>query len=160
MPGRLELMMTADHVRLDALLARADADPHAIDAEAFDAFRRGLLRHIAMEEKVLLPMARAARGGEPLEIAKRLREDHGRIAKLLVPSPSHVGCDALRALLAEHNALEEGADALYATCDELAGTNVDAWVARLVAQPEVPPAPHYDGPPHPVRRKSAEGDAP
>ncbi len=59
MPGRLELMMTADHVRLDALLARADADPHAIDEEAFDASGRGLLRHIAME-KVLLPMARRA----------------------------------------------------------------------------------------------------
>ena len=48
----------------------------ALDFEAYDLFRRGLLRHIAMEEKVLLPEARRLRGGSPLAIAVRLRADH------------------------------------------------------------------------------------
>ncbi len=158
MAERIEAFLTEDHARLDALLGRADADPNAIDAAAFDAFRRGLLRHIAMEEKVLLPLARAAQGDQPLAIAKRLREDHGKIAKLLVPSPTHAGCAALRAVLAAHNALEEGAGALYATCDALAAGDVDTWLARLSAQPAVPPAPHYDGPAHTVRRRTAGGE--
>jgi hypothetical protein len=71
----LRQVLERDHVRLDDLLTRADAAPPSIDREAYDAFRAGLLRHIAMEEKVLLPEARRLRGGEPLEVAKQLRAD-------------------------------------------------------------------------------------
>jgi hypothetical protein len=145
MPGAIEIFMTADHVRLDELLARADRADGAIDAEVYARFRQGLLRHIAMEEKVLLPFARANRG-EPLAIAKALRSDHGELASLLVPSPTRALCDRLRAKLAEHNALEEGEGGLYAQCDALAGSDAEGVVARLRAQPNVPTAPHYDGP--------------
>lgn len=146
MIGPIEKFMTADHVQLDELLSRACADEQTIDAEAFAAFRKGILRHIAMEEKVLLPYARARRGGEPLEIARQLRKDHGEIASLLVPTPTHALCDKIRAVLARHNPLEEGKGGLYATVDALAGDEADTLVQRLRAQPEVPVAPHYDGP--------------
>ncbi|MBZ0119582.1 MAG: hypothetical protein K8H88_21505, partial [Sandaracinaceae bacterium] len=59
--------LIADHARLHALLQRALAS--GFDPEPFAEFRAGLLRHIGIEEKVLLVAARRARGGEPIERA-------------------------------------------------------------------------------------------
>jgi hypothetical protein len=146
MPGPIETFLTADHARIDTLLVKAERADGTIDAEVYADFRKKLLRHIAMEEKVLLRYAREKRGGVPLPIAPDLRKDHGQIAALLVPSPTHDLCDQLRAALARHNAIEEGTSGLYATCDALAGNDAEKVVARLEAQPEVPVAPHYDGP--------------
>ncbi len=42
-------------------LRRALALAGEVDREPFDAFRAGLLRHIGIEEKILLPAAREAR---------------------------------------------------------------------------------------------------
>lgn len=137
MIGAIEAFMTADHARLDNLLGGAEHQDGTIDAPTFAAFRGGLLRHIAMEEKILIPFARLKRGGEPLPVASALRIDHGRIAKLLVPTPDRGVCDALRAALAAHNPLEEGPDGLYAACDALVGDEAEACalVAKLRAQP-------------------------
>lgn len=146
MIGAIETFMTADHVRLDELLRRSERADGTIDPAIHAEFREGLLRHIGMEEKVLLPYARDKRGGEPLPVAKALRVDHGRIAKLLVPTPTRALCDELRAVLVRHNPLEEGAEGLYAICDVLAGDEAPAVVARLKEQPVVPVARHYDGP--------------
>lgn len=144
--GPVEAFMTEDHVRLDGLLRQSLLGGGRIDPASYGAFREGLLRHIGMEEKVLLPFAKAKRGGEPLSVARDLRRDHGLIAKLLVPTPDTALVDELVALLDRHNALEEGPGALYALCDALAGDEGEALVARLRAQPSVPVAPHYDGP--------------
>jgi hypothetical protein len=145
-PGPIESFLTEDHARLDGLLARAERAGGTIDVAIYAEFRQGLLRHIAMEEKILLPYAKSKRGGEPLPIAAKLRKDHGEIAALLVPSPTPTLCTKLRAVLARHNPDEEGPEGLYATCDVVAGSEAAHVVERLEAQPEVPMAPHYDGP--------------
>jgi hypothetical protein len=144
--GPIELFLTVDHVRIDELLAKADPGDGTIQVEAYSTFRQTLLRHIAMEEKVLLPYVRAERGGLPLPIAAALRKDHGQIAALLVPSPTRAICAELRAIFVRHNPLEEGSEGLYATCDALADGEAEQVVERLKAQPQVPMAPHYDGP--------------
>jgi hypothetical protein len=149
--GRIERFMVADHAELDHGLAMAERADGTIEEPMYTWFRHGLLRHIAMEEKVLLPYARARRGGEALPVAFQLRRDHGEIAKLLVRSPSIALLARLREILGRHNALEEGPGGLYATCDELAGEEAPSIVERLRAQPRVPLAPYYDGPPHRVR---------
>ncbi len=146
MIGPIEEWMTKDHVRLDELLKASLRADGTIDPVPYAAFREGLLRHIGMEEKVLLPMAKEKRGGEPLPVAAALRRDHGLIAKLLVPTPDRALVDELCATLARHNELEEGPAALYATCDALAGDDAGAVLERLRAQPKVPVAKHYDGP--------------
>jgi hypothetical protein len=146
MAGPIETFLTADHARLDALLARAELPDGTIDPESYAEFRQGILRHIAMEEKILLAYARSKRGGEHLPIPSALRRDHGEIARLLVPSPTPHLCAQLRAVLARHNPLEEGTEGLYAACDALAAGESDDVVARLKAQPNVPMAPHHDGP--------------
>jgi hypothetical protein len=144
--GTITRLLTADHERLDALLRRAFATPGTIDHEAYAAFRKGLLRHIGMEEKILLPSAERARGGEPLPCAPRLRLDHGALAALLVPSPTAAIGDAIRAILERHNALEEGPDGAYEACERLAGPGAEALLAALSAAPEVPVNRHTDSP--------------
>ena len=143
--GTIEAFMSADHSRLDALLNDAVANED-VDAATYEQFRAGLLRHIGMEEKILLPFAKQKRGGEPLAIARALRADHGTIAKLLVPTPTRALCEELRRELVRHNALEEGEQGLYAICDALAGSDSELVVSSLRAAPAVPTAKHYDGP--------------
>jgi len=92
-----------DHARLRSLLGAA-----ASDAEAYLGFREGLLRHIGMEEKILLPAAALAAGGVPLPVARLLRADHSAIAAMLVPPPTPALLRRLAALLTVHDALEEG----------------------------------------------------
>jgi hypothetical protein len=142
----LHELLQHDHARLDVLLRRIMASPHAIDIDAYESFRAGLLRHIAMEEKVLLPEARRLRDGEPLQVGAQLRADHAALASLLVPTPTHELIGTIQRVLAEHNALEEGPGGLYDVCERLAGAEVDGLVTRLRATPEVPLARHFDGP--------------
>lgn len=114
-----------------------------IDQTAYDGFRAGLLRHIGMEEKILLPAAQRL-GGKPLPIAHALRLDHGALASLLMPTPTPKIIIALRAILTRHNRLEEGPDGLYERCERLAGPEAGALLERLNAAPQVHVMPHSD----------------
>jgi hypothetical protein len=133
--GPIEAYMQADHQRLDALR----------QAGAWWEFRGGLLRHIGLEEKILLPDARR-RSGAPLQEAARLREDHGLLATLLVPPFSPEIGAAIDRLLLPHNAVEEGPGGVYARCDALAGADAEAVAARLRSAPQTPQRPHQEGP--------------
>jgi hypothetical protein len=146
MPGRIYRVLADDHARLDGLLRRAMTGAGAIDRAAYAEFRAGLLKHIGMEEKILLPAAQRLRGGEPLALAAKIRLDHGPLAALLVPTPTPAIVAALRTILGAHNPLEEGPGGLYDCCERLAGAEGEALLAQLQAAPEVPPAPHADGP--------------
>jgi len=134
--GPIAKFLHDDHRRLEALLNRGD----------YEEFREGLLRHIAMEEKVLLPAAKRYNGGEPLSVAAQLRLDHSAIAALLVPTPTPAILQQLREILTLHNPLEEGERGLYAECERLAGAEIDALVEKLGAVPKVKVAKHFDGP--------------
>lgn len=135
-----------DHRRLDALLKRAIADPEHIDAEAYAQFRAGLLKHIGMEEKVLLPAAQKRRGGEPLPVARRLRLDHGALAALLVPSPSARVVAAIRTILNAHNPIEENPGGMYDQCEEIAESEADEILRRVQKYADVKVLPHVDSP--------------
>lgn len=138
--------LARDHVRLRSLLDQATSDPAHIDLAAYDEFRAGLLRHIAMEEKVLFRDARERRKGEPLPVTKQLHADHAAIASLLVPPPTHALLFAIRDILVEHDPLEEGPDGLYAQCERLAGADIEDVLARMHAIPPVRVAHNVDEP--------------
>jgi hypothetical protein len=143
MIGPIERFMTEDHIRIDGLMRRATAGAE-IDVAAFEDFREALLRHIGMEEKILVPLLRDR--GTPFEHATRLRREHGEIARLLVPTPTRELCDRVCEMLARHNPIEEGPRGLYSACDEAARDAAGDVIERLRAAPRVPLARHYDGP--------------
>ena len=138
--------LVEDHRRLEALLQSAVAYAGSVDQRAYDQFRAGLLRHIGMEEKILLPAAQRLRGGEPLPIASKLRLDHGAIASLLMPPPTAAIIATIRAVLKVHNTIEEGPGGLYETCDDLAGSEAAELLAKLQAAPELTVLPCSDSP--------------
>ena len=138
--------LVEDHRRLDGLLQTAVAHPVAVDDRDYAQFRAGLLRHIGMEEKILLPAVQRRRGGEPLPLAAKLRLDHGALASLLMPTPTAAILATIRGILVSHNLLEEGAAGLYETCAALAGSEGEPTLAALRAAPEVTVMPYNDSP--------------
>lgn len=142
--GSIARFLAEDHRRLDGLLHSAVADIGQVDHAAYDRFRTGLLRHIGMEEKILLPAAQESRGGQPLPIAAKLRLDHGAIASLLMPTPTATVIEMLREILANHNEIEEGPDGLYETCDTSVGAEAGEILARLQSAPVVNVMPYSD----------------
>jgi hypothetical protein len=142
-PGPIGSFLTDDHARLDELMRCALRDPDTLDVAAFAEFRAGLLRHIAMEEKVLLPEVRA-RSGKPYPQARRLRADHAALAVLMVPPPTRELLAQIRGVLSEHNPLEEGPGGLYELAEQLVGDQYEVVLERLRATPAVRLAAHVD----------------
>jgi hypothetical protein len=144
MHGPVTEYLALDHQRLDHLLTESTEGAGAIDVELFQLFRKGLLRHIGMEEKILFPAARRVLGA-PVPGTERLRADHSRIVALLVPTPTPQIVDELKSILVTHDAAEEGPDGVYAQCERLLSTESDAILSLLRNAPEVPVRPHFDG---------------
>lgn len=135
--------LEADHRVLESLLRRAD-EGGRLDLEAFEAMRARLLRHIGIEEKLVLATVREVRG-MPIARARQLRVEHGAIAALLVPTPDVALVRELRSLLHAHDAVEEGPEGIYAECEQILGERAGELIERARAFPEVPPARHFDG---------------
>ena len=112
--------------------------------QSYDEFRRGLLRHISIEERVLFPELRKHRGATALE--NKLHRDHAVLAALLVPPPSPVEVCQIASILLVHNELEERAGGLYEMIEALAGPELSVLMERVHAIPAVPVAPHADTP--------------
>jgi iron-sulfur cluster repair protein YtfE (RIC family) len=87
MSASLYEFLADDHDRLDALLERSVATHGLIEVAAYSEFRKGLLRHISIEEKIVFPAIARWQGGKTSALAERLHVDHGVIVSLLAPSP-------------------------------------------------------------------------
>ena len=148
MPADLHDFLTRDHERLDALLT---ACVRTGDPVAYDAFRRGLLRHIAIEERVLFPLLKAERG--PTALQDQLHRDHAALTSLLVPPPTQVELQQIISILESHNVLEEEQGGLYEIIEQLSGDALAELMARVHAMPEVPVLPNVD---KPIVRSSIE----
>lgn len=140
--GELHEFLSRDHERLDALLTAAVRPDGTIDHESYVAFRGGLLWHIAVEERLLMPAVRKHRSDS--EVEKQLHRDHAALAGLLVPPPSAAGIATMRAILEAHNPLEEGSGGFYEVVEELTGEEISALMERVRALPPIPLAPHFD----------------
>ena len=145
MPGVLYQYLSADHEMLDGLLARAAASS-IIDIEAYSEFRKRLLRHISIEEKIVLPAIAKWQAGRKAVIADRLRLDHSAIASLLVPPPSASIIATLRSIFSVHNPLEEDEGGLYDLFEKLAGPETEEMLRRLQSAPPVAVLPHNENP--------------
>jgi len=135
-----------DHDRLDAIeraaFAARDRGDSAEAIRLFDAFSRGLDRHIAFEETLLFPAFEEATGhpagAGPTEV---MREEHRIIRRLLAEIAAELRdaaaspVDRRRSLtwvLGEHNAKEE--EILYPMTDAALGPEgADRLVAEIQA---------------------------
>jgi len=138
MPGSLYQYLAHDHDRLDTLLRQAVVNAGAVEPGPYQEFRKGLLRHISIEEKIVFPTIARLQGGRPAPIAARLRLDHGAIVSLLVPVPSASIIKTLQLILSVHNPLEEQTDGVYQLFDSLAGSDSARLLDELESAPEVP----------------------
>ncbi len=132
--------MTREHVCLDNLLVNVSATEVAV----YQEFRKSLLGHISIEEKILLPAVQRIRDGTPLPLAGRLRMDHGALAALMMLPPSASTVRAIRTVLAAHNPLEEGSGGVYQQCDEIAAPEIANLLDLCKATPTVPVSPWAD----------------
>ena len=146
MPGDVYRFLAKDHRRLEQLLDRATLGTAQIEPKSYLEFREGLLRHISMEEKILLPAAQAVRGGKALPLAANLRLDHGALAALLVLTPTPAIAAAIRAILKAHNPKEEGPGGVYTECENLQGFDSEQILTRLQAARAVAVADYVDSP--------------
>jgi hypothetical protein len=138
MQGPIHKFMADDHDRLDELFRKAAADPDSVNMDDYAKFRSGLLRHIRMEETVLLPAAQRLQGGRPIAVAERIRMDHGALTALMVPPPDGSILNTIASILQVHNALEEQEGGMYQVCERLAGKEAQSLLGRLRSVPEVP----------------------
>ena len=146
MAGPVYRFLAHDHKRLDDLLNRAVADPEKLDVEAYAEFRSGLLKHISIEEKILLPAAQRYRGGTPLPIASKIHLDHGALVALMVPPPTTVLVSTIRSILTAHNKLEEEVEGLYEVSESTIGKDADELLAMMQSAADVPVLPHNADP--------------
>jgi len=146
MDGVLYQYLSNDHDRLDDLLERATAKPGVIDSKTYADFRKRLLRHISIEEKIVLPAIARWRGGQKAAFADRLHLDHGAIVALMVPPPSPSIILTLKSVFAVHNPLEENSGGLYDIFETLAGAETETMLEELKAAPAVPVLPHNPKP--------------
>ena len=146
MGGILYRYLSGDHDRLDELLQRTVATPGVVDMQSYGGFRKGLLRHIAMEEKIVVPEIARLQGGRQPAVAERIHLDHGALVALLVPPPSASIVATIRSILQVHNALEEREGGLYQLLEQLVGPGADTVLKTLTSLPEVPVLPHNERP--------------
>ena len=146
MNGPLYKFFVGDHRRLEKLLNRATASAPEYDMDFYGEFRSGLLKHIKMEENVIIPAAQKVRDDKPLAIASKLKLDHGALAALLVSPPTLTTIRALRAILSDHNRSEENQGGLYDLCERLAGEQIEELMKKVEEVPEEPVLPLNNGP--------------
>ncbi len=144
MAAQIYEYLSDDHARLDALLDSSIRANGTIDAEIYDELRRGLLRHIAIEEKILLPEIRRRRGSTAVE--QQIHLDHAALASLLVPPPTTVEVETIRSILELHNPLEENPGGLYEVFEELTVGELGEMMERVMAIGQVPLSPQADTP--------------
>jgi hypothetical protein len=145
-PHRIYEVMAAEHLRLEALLDHMESRKQETNAETYQIFRETLLRHIRIEERVLLPIAKERNDGTPLALAARLRLDHGAFAAMLMLPPTPRVLAAVRAILRVHNPLEDGPGGVYERCDELMGPDRPELLLKIQNVQKVPVSPYIDSP--------------
>jgi hypothetical protein len=146
MPGILYQYLADDHKRLDGLLQRATVKQDAINMESYGEFRMGLLRHIGIEENIILPAIAKLQSGRRAALVQRLNLDHDALIALLIPPPSPSIVLTIKSILKVHNAHEEQEDGLYQLFEQLSGPDTENILELIKAAPEVPVLTHSGKP--------------
>ncbi len=145
MPSRLIEQLTRDHVAIPRMLDRCLLPSGAVDLRRFDEFRRFALRHVMIEERVLMPLLERRLGRAPA-FQNAMRKDHEAIAALCVPTPDPEWIGDLRELMTYHNQVEEQPGGFYALFDQHLAAEEKAVEAAFAALPALVLPPLQRGP--------------
>jgi len=137
---------TKDHHRLESLLKKASEQPGEIKMEYYHPFRKGLLRHIKMEEKVLFPAAKKVNPAVMEKLTPQYRLEHGALTALMVPPPDLSVIKAIRFVLEKHDYAEEKPGGLYDVCEALTSGQTQELLDQLENMQEVPVHPPNPAP--------------
>lgn len=133
MRGPIHAYMARDDERVGSELLRAEQNGR-VNRPAYERFRLGLLRHIALEFRVLIPLARRTPGGA-IPRLDRIFADHALFMSLVALPPTRDGILRLREQLAVHDLVKQRTGGLYDACDRLLATRSGEVIARLRAMP-------------------------
>ncbi|HMZ46357.1 MAG TPA: hypothetical protein PLU36_06095 [Chitinophagaceae bacterium] len=129
---------TKDHHRLEGYLVNVIEADNEINVEYYHLFRKGLLRHIKMEEKILFPAAAKVNKELVQKIIPQFRLEHGALTALLVPPPTKAIINAIQFVLNKHDFEEEKDGGLYDICEALTIAQTNTLLQQLIATEEVP----------------------
>jgi hypothetical protein len=129
-----------DHDRIENLFRRATGKAHhaGIDLIVYEEFRKALLRHISIEEKIAFPALSDKMGNLIKPVLTRLHLDHSAIVELLVPTPNASVIATISSILAGHNTFEEKPQGIYEMLETLDEVGSRSLLERFRSAPEVP----------------------
>lgn len=136
--------LLADHQRLHQLLSQAQGKDTVI-TETYNEFRQGLMRHIAIEEKIFFPEMKKIIG--TADIWRTIRIEHAALTSLLVPTPDLTLLNEIHLLLLDHDSKEEGSSGIYAEGERILTPELRQQLSsRAEALPPIPMCAHIDSP--------------
>jgi hypothetical protein len=114
--ARLTQLLTTEHEELLGMLDACVTRRSGVDRARFDAFRRRALRHIAVEQRVLLPaLGRMHKLTDAMRNA--MSRDHRALVMLCVPEPNIGFVRDLQELLAWQVSVQESAGGVFKVYD-------------------------------------------
>lgn len=122
-----------DHIILGDFLEKIIDKSGNIERSYYEKFREGILKHIGIEEKILIKSLEK-KGKVPAEILK-LKLDHSAISALLVPEPTKGIINTIKEILRDHNLLEEMDGGFYDECDKWLKEEVEAIIEKIKNYP-------------------------
>lgn len=146
MPTSLSAYLASDHDRMDNFLQQALTESGDINLTAYNEFRQGLLRHIGIEEKILIPALQPFFNERMKQILIQIKADHSLIVALLVPPPSRGIVAALRMILEKHNWLEEANGGFYEFSEQFDVQTISQLEEKIRTAPEVKSLPNNPDP--------------
>jgi hypothetical protein len=136
-------MLEPDHVRLNDLRQIVVTSEVHAEHPAYRSFRAGLLRHIAMEEKLLLQAVKDALG-HPHPLAERLRTDHSLLATLLIPPPTLAILKEMGEIMHAHHEVEEKPGGFFDAVEQIIPEQLERISHKLEHFPGPTVAIHQD----------------
>jgi hypothetical protein len=143
--GLIYQRMQADHARIRELLEGV-CSPDGIDFGAYQRFRGGLLRHIAIEDNILAPAVKKLREGVDLPALRQSKLENAALASMLVPTPTNEIVARLQKLLVKSDKFAKGPEGLYAELERIEGADLEALCRRMDSAPAASLAAYRDGP--------------
>jgi len=128
--------LTQTHEQLRDLLSKS-LSIQGVQIEHYETFRTELLKHIGVEEHIVLPLVEE-RSPQRFFALRQIRLEHKAIGVLLALPPTGEIITVLRNLLKKHDFLEETPDTLYDILDECCVADQPELLERIKDYPGLP----------------------